>query len=64
MGGISERHKEIGRRRRRKKKMAILSRKLKKATASEKGVITEKLRRMSTGAEQIIKNWGLASSDR
>jgi hypothetical protein len=64
VGGISERHKEIGRRRRRKKKLAILSRKLKKATASEKAVITEKLRKMTTGAEEIIKNWNLVSSDR
>ena len=64
MGGISERHKEIGRHRRRKKKLTILSRKLKKATTSEKGVITEKLRKMTTGAENIIKNWGLASNDR
>jgi hypothetical protein len=60
VSGISDRHQEIARRRRRKKKLAVLSRKLKKATASEKVVIGEKLRKMTLGADVIIKNWNLA----
>ncbi len=56
MGGISDRMQEIKRRRRRRKKLEVFQRKLKKATNSEKLVIAEKLRRMTPGAEQIIKN--------
>lgn len=64
MGGISERAKEIKRRRHRRKKLTVFSRKLKKATASEKQVIAEKLRSMTPGAETIIQNLNLTSSDR
>ncbi len=59
MGGISDRKQEIKRRRHRKKKLAIFNRKLKKATVSEKQVITEKLRKMTPGCEVIIDNLGL-----
>lgn len=59
MGGIIERHKEIGRRRHRKKKLSILKRKSLKANASEKAVIAAKIRRLTPGAEVIIANWGL-----
>lgn len=59
MGGISDRKQEIKRRRHRKKKLVIFKRKLKKATISEKGVIIEKIRRMTTGCEVVIANLGL-----
>ncbi len=56
---ISERKKELKRRRHRRKKMATFERKLKKATVSEKTVIADKLRHLTAGAEQIIDRWGL-----
>ena len=64
MGGISERGKEIKRRRHRRKKIAHLGKRLKKATASEKSMITAKLRRLTPGAEVIIDRWELRESDR
>ena len=64
MGGISERGKEIKRRRHRRKKLAHLQKRLKKATVSEKGVITAKLRRLTPGAEVLIDSWQLRESDR
>lgn len=64
MGGISERGKEIKRRRKRRKKLEVFQRKLKTATASEKQVIAEKLRNMTPGAETIIDNLKLTASDR
>lgn len=64
MGGISERAKEIKRRRKRRKKLDVFQRKLKTATASEKQVIAEKLRNMTPGAETIIQNLKLTASDR
>ena len=48
MGGISERAKEIKRRRHRRKKLLQLSKRLKKATISEKTVIVNK-RSMAAG---------------
>lgn len=59
MGGISDRHQEIKRRRHRKKKLAALAKKSVKASASEKAVIVAKLRRMTTGADVIIARLGL-----
>lgn len=64
VGGISERGKEIKRRRHRRKKLTHLARRLKKATVSEKSVITAKLRRLTPGAEVIIDAWQLRESDR
>jgi hypothetical protein len=64
VGGISERHKEIKRRRHRRKKLNHFSKKLKKATVSEKAMIAEKLRNMTPGCEVIIQNWQLVSQDR
>ena len=55
----SERKRELRRRRHRKKKLSILSRKLAKATVSEKTVIAEKLRSLTPGGETIIANWDL-----
>ena len=57
---ICERKKELKRRRHRKKKLAVLIRKLQKATASERAIIAEKIRNLSPGAEEIIKRLGIA----
>jgi hypothetical protein len=59
VGGISERHKEIKRRRHRRKKITALKGRLAKATVSEKHVIAEKLRHLTPGAETIIATWGM-----
>lgn len=59
MSGISDRAQEIKRRRHRRQKLAKYKARLKKATASEKAMIAEKLRQMTPGAEVIIANWGL-----
>ncbi|HEY1535299.1 MAG TPA: DUF6800 family protein [Polyangiaceae bacterium] len=64
MGGISERAKEIKRRRHRRKKLEIFARKLKKATASERTVISDKIRHLTVGSEVVIKNFGLNESKR
>jgi len=56
---ICERKKEVKRRRHRRKKLAHLGQKLKKATVSEKGVIVEKIRRLTPGCDIILGNWGL-----
>lgn len=64
MGGISERGKEIKRRRHRRKKLTQLSKRLKKATISEKAVIANKLRNLTSGAEVIIENWQLTERSR
>lgn len=64
MGGISERGKEIKRRRHRRKKLGVLARRLKNATVSERAMITEKLRDLTPGAGVIIANWKLTDSDR
>jgi hypothetical protein len=57
--GISERKKEIKRRRHRLKKLTQFERRLGKASVSERAVIAEKLRRLTPGAEVIIDHWGL-----
>jgi hypothetical protein len=64
VGGISERHKEIKRRRHRRKKLGHLAKKLKTAKVSERPVIADKLRRLTPGADVIIANWQLTKSDR
>lgn len=56
---ISERKKELKRRRHRKKKMGIFARKLEKATVSERAVIAEKLRGLTSGSEVIVARWDL-----
>jgi Family of unknown function (DUF6800) len=62
--GISNRGKEIKRRRHRRKKLALLSKRLKKATVSEKAMIASKIRNLTPGAEVIIDSWQLRESDR
>ncbi len=64
MGGISDRKQEIKRRRHRKKKLNIFKRKLRKSSASDKLVIAEKIRKMTTGAEIIIATLGLEDKKR
>jgi hypothetical protein len=59
VGGISDRKQEIKRRRHRRKKFEHFKLRLKKATTSEKGVMAEKLRKMTPGAEEIIEHLGL-----
>ena len=59
MGGVSNRMKEIKRRRHRKQKVAKFALKLKKATQSERLVIATKLRKMTAGAEVLIARMGL-----
>jgi hypothetical protein len=61
---ISERKKEIRRRRKRREKLTHLKKRLGKATKSEQVEMTRKVREMTPGAEVIISNWGLASVDR
>ena len=56
---LSERKQELKRRRHRKKKFEVFSRKLAKATVSEKTVIAEKLRKLTPGCEVVIEAWEL-----
>jgi hypothetical protein len=62
--GCSERKTEIRRRRHRRKKVAILKRKLAKATVSEKTEIARKLHALTPGADVIIHDWKLVAQDR
>ncbi|MDA7978494.1 MAG: hypothetical protein MPJ50_06960 [Pirellulales bacterium] len=52
---LSERAKEIKRRRHRKSKIKDLEKKLAKASPSDKANIAEKIRRMTPGAEVILR---------
>jgi hypothetical protein len=56
----SERQRELRRRRHRKQKVAKLQKKLKAGSAGDKGLVAEKLRQLTPGAEDIIRRWGLA----
>jgi len=56
---ISERQKEIRRRRKRRKNYAKIKAKLPKADAAAKAKIVEKLKKLSPGADDLIKSWGL-----
>jgi hypothetical protein len=64
MGGISNRMKEVKRRRHRKQKLAKMQTKLKKATTSEKLAMADKLRRMTTGCDVLISRMGLEDRKR
>ena len=59
MGGISERKTEINRRRQRRKKLVKLKKKYDAATVSEKKEIIFKVRALTPGAADILKNWGV-----
>ena len=56
---ISERRKEIKRRRHRRKKVTQFAQKLAKATVSERAVIAQKLRSMTPGGQVIVEAWDL-----
>lgn len=58
MSGI-ERVRELRRRRHRKAKVAKLARRAVKATASEKAVLAEKIRRLTPGGEEIVARLAL-----
>lgn len=60
--GISERQKEIKRRRHRKKKLAQLHEKVKTAKHSDVQLIKDKIRKLTPGSEKIFENWGLDDS--
>jgi len=64
VGGISDRAQEIKRRRKRRQKLEVFKRRLRTATASEKAVIIEKIRKMTPGSEEVIGNLGLAEANR
>ena len=61
---ISNRAKEIKRRRKRREKLTHLKKRLAKATKSEQVEMARKIRDMTPGAEVVIANWGLAAVDR
>jgi hypothetical protein len=56
---ISERKKEIRRRRKRRENYAEMKAKLPKADAVTKTKIVEKLKKLSPGADDLIQAWGL-----
>jgi hypothetical protein len=56
---MSERKRELRRRRHRRKKLDIFTRKLRNATVSERGVIAEKIRGLTPGCEDIISRLDL-----
>jgi len=64
MGGISNRMKEVKRRRHRRQKLVKFQTKLKKATTSEKLAMAEKLRKMTTGCDTLIARMGLEDRKR
>jgi hypothetical protein len=64
MGGISNRMKEVKRRRHRKQKLTKYQSRLKKATTSEKLAMAEKIRRLTPGCEGVIARMGLEDRKR
>lgn len=64
MGGINNRMKEIKRRRKRRETVAKFTAKLKKATQSERMVMAEKLRKMTSGCDGLIARLGLETGKR
>jgi hypothetical protein len=54
---ISERKKEVKRRRKRREKLTHLKKRLAKATKSEQVEIARKVRDMTSGAEVVIAGW-------
>ncbi len=55
----NERRKELKRRRHRRVKIEQFQRRVEKANASEKAVISEKIRRLTPGCDEIITRLGL-----
>jgi hypothetical protein len=56
---ISERGKELKRRRHRKEKLDRWKKRLQNATVSERAAIAEKIRRLTPGGEVVVRNLGL-----
>lgn len=56
---ISERKKEIRRRRKRRENYANMKAKLPKADTTAKTKMVEKLKKLSPGADGLIETWGL-----
>jgi hypothetical protein len=56
---ISERKKELKRRRHRRKKLAHWKAKLANASPAERAAIADKIRDMTPGADKVISAWGL-----
>jgi len=56
---ISERKKEIRRQRKRRANYADMKAKLPKADTAAKTKIVEKLKKLTPGADDLIKAWGL-----
>lgn len=56
---MSERGRELKRRRHRRKKLNKWHVRLEKATVSERVAIAEKIRQLTPGAEVIVSSWGL-----
>jgi len=56
---ISERKKEIRRRRKRRENYANMKAKLPKADTAAKEKMVEKLKKLSPGADSLVKAWGL-----
>jgi len=56
---ISERQREIKRRRHRRKKLDQLKKRAEKANASEKAEIARKIRELTPGSEEVIEKLGL-----
>ena len=57
--GLSERKKEINCRRKRRAQIARMKSKLPTLDAAGKARFAEKLRRMTPGAAQLIRDWNL-----
>ncbi len=55
MGGISERGKEIRRRRKRREQVGKFEKRAENASQSEKELLATKLRRMTPGAHLLIE---------
>ena len=56
---LSERRKELKRRRHRRRKLAQYRAKVESATVSEKAHMAQKIRRMTPGAAEIVETFGL-----
>ena len=56
---ISERKKEIKRRRKRRENYAAMKPKVEKADANLREKMREKLRKMTPGADAVIQAWGI-----
>ncbi|MDR2756040.1 MAG: hypothetical protein LBC20_10060 [Planctomycetaceae bacterium] len=54
-----ERQKEIRRRRKRRANYSAMKAKLNKADATTKEKFAQKLRKMTPGADNLVKSWGL-----